>query len=229
MSRSSFSVALALCLCLALPAQVDAKRGSSLVLVGESEPGFLEPRLETPPYSPVLDDANYALDGLGEHQDQRFHLHKTAKDILALFGPAPRTVFNERNAMYCYVSSRPRDGTAVIFSLDPDALWSVSVHADKSAIIQARTRCRETPMVSSAVRTPGGLRLGMTRKEVVAMFGAPHRVIGRRTIGYASYRAVRPGEYSPGFVVSRVQRWIEIYLGEDDCVDGFFILANDID
>ena len=138
MSRSSFSVALALCLCLALPAQVDAKRGSSLVLVGESEPGFLEPRLETPPYSPVLDDANYALDGLGERQDQRFHLHKTAKDILALFGPAPRTVFNERNAMYCYVSSRPRDGTAVIFSLDPDALWSVSVHADKSAIIQAR-------------------------------------------------------------------------------------------
>jgi hypothetical protein len=228
-SRSKLAAALALCIGLALPGQVDAKRGSSLVLVGESEPGFLEPRLETPPYSPVLDDANYALDGLGERQDQRFQLSKTAKGMLALFGPAPRTVFNEHNALYCYVSSRPGDRTAVIFSLDPDALWSVSVHADKSAIIQAGKRCRATPAVSSAVRTPGGLRLGMTREEVLAMFGEPHRVIGRRTIGYASYRLVRPGEFPQGFVVSRVQRWIEIYLGENGRVDGFFILANDID
>lgn len=212
-----------------LPGSALAGHGSSLVLVGENEPGFLEPRLETPPYSPVLDDANFALEGLGERQNQRFPLHKTAKDMLALFGPAPRTVFNERNAMYCYVSSRPGDRTAVIFSLDPDALWGVSVHADKSAIIQARKRCRATPVVSSAVRTPGGLRLGMTRKEVLAMFGAPHRVTGSRTIGYASYRPAQPGEFPPGFVVSRVQRWIEISFDENDRVVGFFILANDVD
>jgi hypothetical protein len=67
-------------------------------------------------------------------------------------------------------------------------------------------------MVSSTVRTPGGLRLEMSREEVVALFGEPHRVIGRRTIGYASYRLVRPGEFPPGFVVSRVHAGLKYIL-----------------
>jgi hypothetical protein len=63
----------------------------------------------------------------------------------------------------------------------------------------------------------------------VTLPGEPHRVTGRRTIGYASYRAVRSGEFQQGFVASRIQRWIEIYIGENGRVDGFFILGNDID
>jgi hypothetical protein len=218
-----------LVVCLILPGNGQARRTSSRVLVGEAEPGYLEPRQEIPPYSAVLSDDHYALVGLGEGQDERFGLDKTAKEASAFFGPSPRTRFNDHNAMYCYISSRPGDRTAVIFSLDPTALSSVEVHADRAAIIQAKKRCIETPVVSSAVRTPGGLRLGMTRTEVLAIFGEPHRVIGRRNIGYASYRSVRPKEFPPGFVVTQVQRWVEIYFGEDERVDGFFILANDID
>lgn len=228
-SRDSFAVFVALLFCFVLPARSDAERGRSLVLVGESEPEYLEPRLETPPYSAILDDAHYALEGLGAHQDQRFSLGQTTREMLALFGPAPRTVFNEHNSMYCHVSSRPGDKTAVVFSLGAGGLWGVSVHRDRFAIIRAEKRCQATPVVSAAVRTPGGLRLGMASEEVVQLLGQPHRTLGRRHMGYASYRPVRPDEFPKDFPVSRVQRWIEVYIDEAGRVDGFFILANEVD
>ncbi|SNS19364.1 hypothetical protein SAMN04488503_3121 [Humidesulfovibrio mexicanus] len=232
MSRSNCALALmALCLCLALPGNVLAKRYSSRILVGEEVYGYIEPRHEKPPYSAVLDDAHYALVGLGENQDKRFELDlKSAQDVLAFFGPSPRTDFGENDSkLYCYLSSRPGDKTAVVFTVYPDSLSVVDVHADRSAIIQAKKRCRETPMVSTAVRTPGGLRLGMTREQALTMFGAPHKAVGRRHIEYSSMRPGRPGEFVGNSLCTDTWRNVEIYFGEDDRVNGFAILVNGCD
>ncbi len=228
MSRNKLFVVLALCLCLALPGHAMAKRVSSRILVGEDIHGYIEPRQETPPYSAVLNDAHYALVGLGERQDKRFELDlKAAKDVLAFFGPAPRTSFGENDqSLYCYLSSCPGDRTAVVFTVYPDSLQVVDVHADRSAIIRAKKRCRETPAVSAAVRTPGGLRLGLTREETLAMFGEPHLVVGRRRIEYSSIRPGRPDEFNNGSLCTGIWRWVQIYFGEDGRVDGFSILVN---
>jgi len=230
-SRGNFAVALSLSLLLALPGSVRAKRVSSLVLVGEELPEYIEPRMETSPYSAVLDDAHYALVGLGANQDKRFELDlKSAKDVLAFFGPSPRTSIGDRyDSLFCYLSSRPGDRTAVVFTVDGDSLRHVNVQADSVAILHAGRRCRETPMVSAAVRTPGGLRLGMARAQVLAMFGTPHLVVGRRLIKYSSMRPGRPGEFVTGCSCTDIWRWVEIYFGEDDRVDGFAILVNGCD
>jgi len=230
-SRGSFAVVLTLCLFLSLPGNAFAKRGSSRILVGEEGPGYIEPRHEKPPYSAVLDDAHYALVGLGENQDKRFELDlKSSKHVLAYFGPSPRTDFGENDGkLYCYLSSRPGDKTAVVFTVYPESLSEVNVHADRSAIIQAKRRCRETPMVSADVRTPGGLRLGMTREEALTMFGTPHKAVGRRLIEYSSMRPGRPGEFAGNTLCTDVWRNVEIYFGEDDRVDGFAILVNGCD
>jgi hypothetical protein len=171
------------------------------------------------------------LVGLGENQDKRFELDlKSAKHVLAFFGPSPRTDFGENDdKLFCYLSSRPGDRTAVVFTVYPDSLSVVDVHADRSAIIRAKMRCRETPMVSVAVRTPGGLRLGMSRQEALAMFGTPHLVKGRRYIKYSSMRPGRPGEFADNTLCTDVWRNVVIYFGEDDRVDGFAILVNGCD
>jgi len=229
-SRGNF-VVLSLCLFFLLAGDAQPGRCSSRILVGEEGAGYVEPRYEKPPYSAVLDDAHYALVGLGANQDKRFELDlKSAKDVLAFFGPSPRTNFGENDdKLYCYLSSRPGDRTAVVFIVYPDSLSSVNVQADRAAILHAKRRCRETPMVSAAVRTPGGLRLGMPRAEVLAMFGPPHLVVGRRLIKYSSMRPGRPGEFVTGCSCTDIWRWVEIYFGEDDRVDGFAILVNGCD
>jgi len=230
-SRGSFAVALILCCCLSLPGNAFARRVSSRFLVGEEIHGYFEPRHEKPPYSAVLDDAHYALVGLGHGQDKHFELGlKSSRHVLAFFGPSPRTDFGENDAkLYCYLSSRPGDRTAVVFTVYPDSLNGVDVHADSSVIIQAKKRCRETSMVSAAVRTPGGLRLGMTREEALAMFGPPHKAVGRRLIEYSSMRPASRKEFVEGSLCTDVWRWVHIYFGEDDRVDGFAILANGCD
>lgn len=231
MSRGNFAVALTLCLSLSLPGNAFAKRSSSRILVGEGGYGYLEARHEKQPYSAVLDDAHYTLVGLGDGQDKRFELDlKSSKHVLAFFGPSPRTDFGENDAkLYCYLSSRPGDKTAVVFTVYPDTLSVVDVHADRSAIIQAKKRCRETPMVSAAVRTPGGLRLGMSRQEVLSIFGEPHKAVGHRHIEYSSMRPGRPGEFAGNALCTDVWRNVEIYFDEDNRVDGFAILANGCD
>jgi len=230
-SRGDFAVALTLCCFFLLPGNALARPGSSRILVGEEGPGYVEPRHEKPPYSAVLDEAHYALVGLSDGQDKRFELDlKSAKDVLAFFGPSPRTDFGENDdKLYCYLSSRPGDKTAVVFTVYPDSLSVVDVHADRSAIIQAKKRCRETPTVSADVRTPGGLRLGMSRQETLVMFGAPHLVVGHRLIKYSSMRPGRPGEFVGNTLCTDVWRSVVIYFGEDDRVDGFSILVNGCD
>jgi len=202
-----------------------AGQAMSRILVDEPAGSYHKPRMEKPPYSAVLDDAHHILVGLGPEQDRQFDLiDKFGKDVLALLGPAPRTHFGENDdSLYCYTSSRPGDDTAVVFVVYPDWLISVDVQADKARILKRRERCQETDAVSSAVRTRGGLRLGMTRAEVIALFGPPHRH-SKNSVEYSSERPARKGEF--GTTVWRSQ---QIWIGQDGRVSGFSILANTLD
>lgn len=224
-NRAQWILGIAALALLAFPGAAVAEQTMSRILVNESAGTYHKPRLEEPPYSAVLDDAHYILVGLGPKQDREFNLGgKYSKDVLALLGPAPRTHFGENDdSLYCYASSRPGDDTAVIFVVYPDWLISVDVHADKARIIKHRERCQDTDAVSAAVRTKGGLRLGMSRTEVLAIFGPPPRVTGN-SFEYSSERPAKKGEFG-----TTVWRSLQIWFDNDSRVSGFSILANTLD
>jgi hypothetical protein len=221
---NSVCAVLALLLCLATPG-ISLAGAMSRVLVNEPTAGYFEPRWEDPPRSPVLDDAHDVLVGLGPRRNRSFDLQgKQSWDLLALLGPAPRTRFGENDdSLYCYVSSQPDDRTGIVFEVYPEMVLGVNVLADKARIIDVGKRCQATTMVSAAVRTKGGLRLGMSRAEVLAMFGTPDRAQGR-SIEFAAAKPPPPGAFS-----ASVWRWIQIWFDKDGRVDGFSILANTMD
>lgn len=210
---------------LSLSCNAMAGQAMSRILENEPTPTYHKPRMERPPYSAVLDEAHHILVGLGSRQDSEFELlNKHGKDVLAFFGPASRSRFGENDeSLYCYVASRPGDGTAIVFVVYPDWLMRVHVQADKSRILKLRERCQDTLAVSSAVRTKGGLRLGMSRVEVLAIFGPPHRHSGN-SFEYSSERPARKGEF--GTTVWRSQ---QIWFDNNARVSGFSILANTLD
>lgn len=225
MSPSNVVMAIALCGLLLLPAKAAEAGEMSRVLAGDPVWSFQAPRKEKPPYSPVLDDAHHVLVGLGTRQDKSFPLQDAeTKDVLALLGPASRTRFGENDdSLYCYMSSRPGDSATVVFVVYPETLISVDVHSDVARLVKGRERCQATREVSAAVRTKGGLRLGQTRAEVVALFGPPNRILGR-SLKYFSERPSRPGEF--GATQWRSQR---IWFDQNGRVDGFSIKANTFD
>lgn len=225
-NRTTFLLGAALLVVLALD-NTTAAAGQTLsrILANEPAPTYHQPRMEQPPYSTVLAEDQHILIGLGPLQDREFNLtDKHGKDVLSLLGPAPRTRFGENDdSLYCYVSSRPGDDTALVFVVYPDWLMRVHVQADKDHIIKRRERCQGTDAVSAAVRTKGGLRLGMSRTEVIAIFGPPHRVTGN-SIEYSSERPARKGEF--GTTVWRSQ---QIWFDSVGDVSGFSLLANTLD
>ncbi|GAB6126553.1 hypothetical protein JCM14124_22590 [Humidesulfovibrio idahonensis] len=84
----------------------------------------------------------------------------------------------------CYVSSRGGDATALLF------IWGTNDMAQCLAVFKSREMlargvdCAPSDHVHAGLRTPEGLRLGMTRTEVEAMLGAPDGGNAEQ-IGYA--------------------------------------------
>ncbi len=84
----------------------------------------------------------------------------------------------------CYVSSRDGDATALLF------IWGTNDMAQCIAVFKSRGQlassvdCAPSDHVNAGLRTPEGLRLGMTRAEVEALLGAPDGSAADR-IGYA--------------------------------------------
>lgn len=100
---------------LAFPGAAVAGQAMSRLLANEPAGAYHKPRMEKPPYSAVLAEDHHILVGLGPDRDREFNLTgKYAKDVLAMLGPAPRTHFGENDdSLYCYLSSRPGDDTAL--------------------------------------------------------------------------------------------------------------------
>lgn len=203
----------------------------SRILLDEPAERYLEPIREKPPYSGVLDDSHHVLTGLGPNQDREFDLeNKYSKDVQTLLGLATEVRFGENDdTLLCYVSSRPGDNTAALFTVYPEWLIRVQVHADKTRVIRHKSRCRAVDGVGSSIRTKGGLKLGMTRPEVEALFGPPHRETGRM-MEYSSERSagpVVPG--TQGESGRTVWRFLSIWFDVKGRVNGFSILANSFD
>jgi len=84
----------------------------------------------------------------------------------------------------CYVSSRGGDATALLF------IWGTNDMAQCLAVFKSRVQlargvdCAPSDHVHAGLRTPEGLRLGMTRPEVEAILGAPDGGNAEQ-IGYA--------------------------------------------
>ena len=223
--HSTLRGVFALSLALLLPCQGwAAGQKMSRVLVDEPAERYLDPVREAPPYSGVLDDAHHVLVGFGPNRDREFDLENTySKDVQALLGPGWKTRFGENDdTLLCYVSSRPGDCTAVVFTVYPEWLIEVQVHADKARVIRHQSRCRAVDGVGSSVRTKGGLGLGLTRPEVEALFGPPHRETGRK-IEYSSERPVG------GPSGRTVWRFLSVWFDGSGRVSGFSVLANTLD
>jgi len=84
----------------------------------------------------------------------------------------------------CYVSGRSRDATILLF------IWGTNGKAQCIGVFESRAQlspsvaCAPSYHVNAKLRTPEGLRLGMTRAEVESLLGAPSESASDR-IGYA--------------------------------------------
>lgn len=84
----------------------------------------------------------------------------------------------------CYVSGKSGDATALLF------IWGTNGRAQSIGVFESRAQlaptvaCAPSSHVNARLRTPEGLRLGMTRAEVESLIGAPSESAANR-IGYA--------------------------------------------
>ena len=108
--------------------------------------------------------------------------------ILQIMGPgkesSPAWPRAEGFTGRCYASSRDGDVTALLF------IWGTNDMAQCVAVFKSRAQlapsvdCSPSDHVNAGLRTPEGLRLGMTRAEVEALLGTPDGSVTDR-IGYA--------------------------------------------
>jgi hypothetical protein len=84
----------------------------------------------------------------------------------------------------CYVSGRSGDSTALLF------IWGTNNMAQCIGVFESREQlspsvvCAPSVHVNAKLRTPEGLRLGMTHAEVESLLGVPSESAASR-IGYA--------------------------------------------
>jgi hypothetical protein len=81
----------------------------------------------------------------------------------------------EASKMICYVSSGP-DKTRVIFESGFSGGWSVLDGlrvVSGSLTPDCRLQCLRTSAFDNGIKTSGGLRLGLTRQQLIALLGPP--------------------------------------------------------
>ena len=142
-----------LCLCSV------ARREISLVLIAVVVGGGM-------PDEPKRFDArNFEILGvaLGTSEDA---------ELTPILGPAAARAKDPEESVRCYVSTG-RDHTILEFV---DWLGTLVQFRFFSGTSRAISRCASTSRVSDALATGSGLKLGMSRTEVVALLGQPTKV-----------------------------------------------------
>jgi len=109
-------------------------------------------------------------------------------DIPSLLGAAPEVSqvhpLAEGFPGLCYVSGRVGDRTAALFVWGTNGMAQcLAVFTDRE-MLEPQVTCPKSEAIHARLRTPEGLRLGLTRKEVVALLGKPHGQDAAR-YGYA--------------------------------------------
>jgi hypothetical protein len=114
-----------------------------------------------------LDDANLMILGvtLGKH---------SLTEIQAKLGPTE--VFQGRaeshsGEIICYRSGGKRDQTFLIF--EQGEVHNAFRLLTEQAGFEGKHKCKSSPLVSHDVRTMSGLKLGLSKREVVSILGPP--------------------------------------------------------
>lgn len=204
-----------LCL-LPAPALAEEYEPPTIILGDQEYPQGVKDRGSSPA---VLSPRHRALKGLGDKEQLRIVLDDlTPRRVQQLLGATQIIRWGEnREHMLCYVSSTPGDGTGLFFYEYASLIYMAGVLADSRQLLQA-PGCRRTPAVHQALRTPGGLRLGMTRTEVERMFGPPQRTVANK----AAYSAERQEPPLPGQQYGRTDsRSVNVWYDDHDVVTIF--------
>jgi hypothetical protein len=115
-----------------------------------------------------------------------FTLEKnTLADVESKLGPSTPGACSEEveaSKIICYVSAGPIK-TRIFFESGSSGGWS---RLDGFRVVSenvtpaCRLQCKSTNVFSGDVQTNGGLKLGLTKAELVALLGAPSKVSGDR-------------------------------------------------
>jgi|GEM_PF-4727138 hypothetical protein len=109
-------------------------------------------------------------------------------DIPKIMGPgeesSPAWPLAEGFPGRCYVSGQSGDATALLFVWGTNGMAQCIGVFDSRAQLSPSVACAPSEYVNARLRTPEGLRLGMTRAEVESLLGAPGESAANR-IGYA--------------------------------------------
>lgn len=80
----------------------------------------------------------------------------------------------------CYVSVRPSERTIIIFESGPLGGWkyltAFSLVSEKSDFKYVQL-CKKTSLVSPDIATKSGLKLGMSKEDLMAIMGKPSKII----------------------------------------------------
>jgi hypothetical protein len=148
-------------------------------------PDKLPPEVGKPLMERLLKPEHLLLTGLGERGEGVLRIGDDRKSALfGFFGPARPLPLGLRCVRELgYVSTRPGDSTLVVVGMgnacldNPDYVASVSVYFSPSALPKDYRPHfkRFVPSVGAhaGLITQSGLRLGLTRQEVEAIFGPP--------------------------------------------------------
>jgi hypothetical protein len=160
-----------------------------------------------------------------------FTLEKsTLADVDRKLGPSsPGSCSREADAskMICYVSDGA-DKTRVTFESGPSGGWSV---LDGFKVVSGKVspkcnlKCKITRALGSTAHTSGGLKLGLTKSELLSLLGKPTKINGSRyTFEWSSKRPMTRAEIAKFQGPADEAYWnvddtIEVTLGESGVVE----------
>lgn len=148
--------------------------GTTFLVLAVGLSGARGERSRKPNVSPYLSILGFTLE------------KSTFSEIRDKLGPASagQCTYDVEPVRYIgYVSHGP-DGTKILFEsskFDPPFLLSgFRVIGGNRPIAPCHVECRPTAAFGRDVETPGGLRLGLTKTELIALLGSPAEVRGNR-------------------------------------------------
>lgn len=116
----------------------------------------------------------------------------TKEDVERIFGRAEDIAPPQSElSLVCYTSTSVTNQTVLQF-----VIWDKPVgFRFFRAAPRSKEQCTRTPLVPDNLETQGGLKLGLSRNQVVSIFGRPTAIRGQRYIYDFSYdRPKTPGE-----------------------------------
>jgi outer membrane protein assembly factor BamE (lipoprotein component of BamABCDE complex) len=127
------------------------------------------------PHREKLGDQHLTLLGLtlGMHTLKDVEVRLGSTQILSRKEHAPDQL--------CYISAEKGDETVIVFEAGPLGGWEIltAFRIISSKLSFKKTdQCRETSYISKRTQTKTGIRVGITREQLIAILGSPSKVIG---------------------------------------------------